>query len=233
MALSDSIIGVESGNNPNAKNPRSSASGVGQFINSTWLATVRAHRPDLAGRSDSELLALKSDPALGREMTDAYAQDNQAHLTRNGLQATPGNTYLAHFAGPAGAVKVLQADPTAPVGEILGADAVKANPFLASMTAADLQAWAAKKMGGEPAAPQAPQAAPQAPMTLPSAQAPVFPQQPVAPPQAQQAPSPVFTMQPEQFQAPQIHYAPRRPVSLAGLQQALGNRGSLYFPKKG
>lgn len=79
----------------------------------------------------------------------------------------------------------------------------------------------------------APQASPQAPMTLPSAQAPVFPQQPVAPPQAQQAPSQLFTMQPEQFQAPQINYAPRRPVSLAGLQQALGNRGSLYFPRKG
>lgn len=90
----------------------------------------------------------------------------------------------------------------------------------------------AEWFSGQPQS-SAPQAAPQAPMTLPSAQAPVFPQQPVAPPQGQQGPSPVFTMQPEQLQAPQINYVPRRPVSLAGLQQALGNRGSLYFPKKG
>lgn len=77
----------------------------------------------------------------------------------------------------------------------------------------------------------APQRAPQAPMTLPSAQAPVFPATAQAPPQTPQTPFQPFTMQPEQFQAPQINYAPRRPVNLAGLQQALGNRASPYFPK--
>lgn len=85
MAISDLIIGAESGGNPNATNPNSSAAGLGQFINSTWLSTIRQHRPDLVqGKSDSEILAMRSDPALSREMTDAYAADNNAILQKNG-----------------------------------------------------------------------------------------------------------------------------------------------------
>src|SRR5690606_21723846 len=62
----DRIIGVESGGKANAKNPNSSASGLGQFIDSTWIATVRKYRPDIAaGRSNQDLIALKTDPQLG------------------------------------------------------------------------------------------------------------------------------------------------------------------------
>ena len=116
MSLTDLIIGNESGGNPLAQNPNSSAGGLGQFIDSTWLDTLQRHRPDLVqGKSPQELLALKTDPALSREMTDAYASDNQAILTKNGLPPTPGNTYLAHFAGPQGALSILTAAPNAPV----------------------------------------------------------------------------------------------------------------------
>jgi hypothetical protein len=182
--LADQIISVESGGNANARNPRSSATGAGQFINSTWLATVAKHRPDLVqGKSPAEILALRSDPELSRQMTEAYAADNGQILTGAGLPVTPGTTYLAHFAGPQGAVKVLQADPNAPVGDILGAAAVNANPFLKGMTVAGLRSWADKKMGA-PAAPSAAPAITTPAQTLanaPSAQAqaaalpPVFP----------------------------------------------------------
>jgi hypothetical protein len=148
MATSDQIIAVESGGDPNAKNPHSSASGPGQFLDSTWLATLKAHRPDIAqGQSDSDLLALKTDPVLLKQMVDAYGGDNQATLQKNGLPVTPGTTYLAHFAGPGGAVKVLRADPDSLASDILGPAVVKANPFLKGMTAQGLQAWAAKEMG--------------------------------------------------------------------------------------
>jgi hypothetical protein len=246
MGLVDSIIGVESGGNPNATNPNSSASGLGQFIDSTWLSTIKQARPDLAqGKSDAELLALKSDPQLSREMTEAYANQNQAILQKNGLPVTPGSTYLAHFAGPGGAVKVLQADPNAPVESVLGEAAVKANPFLRGMTAAGLQAWADRKMGGSSHQPQtaqvSPASPPGAPLVLPSAQQPIFPQQApqtaqaaipqVAPQPAQQGSGGFFAQIPAEqaIQAPPIQFAQRRPVNLAGLRNMLAR--APIFPK--
>jgi hypothetical protein len=46
------------------------------------------HRPDLTGSRD-ELLALKSDPALSKEMTAAYAGDNAGILSKSGLPSRP------------------------------------------------------------------------------------------------------------------------------------------------
>jgi hypothetical protein len=132
------IIGAESGGNANARNPRSSAGGAGQFIDATWLTTLKKHRPDLAaGRSDAELLRLKFDPALSREMTQAYAGENQGFLRQRGIDPNEGNTYLAHFAGPAGAA-ALHASPQAAVEATLGQRAVAANPFLRGKTGADV-----------------------------------------------------------------------------------------------
>jgi hypothetical protein len=42
-AVVERIIGVESGGDPNAKNKRSSATGLGQFLDETWLDMIRAH----------------------------------------------------------------------------------------------------------------------------------------------------------------------------------------------
>jgi hypothetical protein len=81
-------------------------------------------------------------------MTAAYAADNAGILSNSGLPVTPGTQYLAHFAGPKGAVGLLSADPSTPAGAILGAAAVKANPFLANMSAGDVANWASRKMGG-------------------------------------------------------------------------------------
>lgn len=177
MAISDRILSVESGGDPNARNPRSSAYGAGQFIESTWIDTLAKHRPDLiTGKSREELLTLRADPALSKEMTAAYASDNGAALTAAGLPVTPGTAYLAHFAGPKGAVGVLNADPAAPVGSVLGEGAVRANPFLKNMTVGDLRAWADRKMGSEPVKPAGSppvgvqvQASPVQPTTVPIA----------------------------------------------------------------
>lgn len=149
----DRIIGIESGGRADAKNPNSSATGAGQFISSTWLGMVRKYRPDLMnGRTNGEVLALRNDYALSREMTRLYAQENANFLATQGLAQTPGNIYLAHFLGPRGAAQVLKAAPGASIESIVGPDAVKANGFLSGKTAGWVVSWADKKMGGAKAA---------------------------------------------------------------------------------
>lgn len=171
----DRIIQVESAGNPNAANPRSTAVGPGQFITTTWLNTLKKHRPDIAaGRSDQELLQLRSNPELARAMTQAYAQENQQTLQTAGFENSPGNTYLAHFAGPAGATAILRADPNTPVLNVLGPQVVQANPFLANMTAGQLRQWADAKMNGQQQAnqPTLPQNAQPTQMQAPGVQGP-------------------------------------------------------------
>lgn len=234
-SLTDAEINVESSGDPTAHNEHSSAAGLGQFINLTWLATVKAHAPDVAaGKSDDEILALKNDPILAsqpqnvqlaKDMTGAYASDNQAYLTKNGLPVTPGTTYLAHFAGPGGAVKILQADPSASAADILGPAVVKANPFLQDMTAQGLQAWAAKKMGtpAPSVGPQPQQTAQAAPFTPPQQPAaPIFAQPQAAP----AAPSPVVI--PNAPAAAPIFAAQRKPIDLSGLRAALAARAPMF-----
>lgn len=204
MAIEDQIVGVESGGDPNARNPRSTATGAGQFIDATWMDVLGRNRPDLAeGKTPQQILALRNDPALSREMTAAYARENGEKLAAAGHPVTPGTQYLAHFAGPQGALKVLGADPATPVASVLGPRVVRDNPFLANMTAADLQAWADKKMGGPAAA--APAASPQpssppAPLASPSGTHGAIPAAPAALPGAG---APAAGMLSEMLNAPQ------------------------------
>lgn len=109
---------------------------------------IAKHRPDLAGLPRDQVLALRNDPTLSREMTGAYASENAAGLQSAGFDPTPGNTYLAHFAGLGGARSVLGADPATPVASVLPSASVAANPFLRGMTAGDLMNWASRKVGG-------------------------------------------------------------------------------------
>lgn len=152
------IIGVESGGDPNAANPDSSAAGLGQFIDETWLTLVKRYRQDIAaGRSNDEILALKTDAALSREMTEVQANENTAALARSGHTASPGNLYLAHFLGPAGASGVLEASADTPVREALMAggmsskqadDAISSNRrVLEGKSAGEVRQWARGRMG--------------------------------------------------------------------------------------
>lgn len=148
----DNIIQVESGGRADAKNPNSSATGAGQFIDSTWLNMINKYRPDLKeGRTRQEVLALRNDFEISREMTKAYTTENSDFLESRGHTATAGNLYLAHFLGPAGANKALSASPYATVRDVMGEGVVNANPFLKNYTIANLIAWSQDKMSGRPA----------------------------------------------------------------------------------
>lgn len=126
---------VESSMNPDARAATSSATGLYQFIESTWLDTVKKHgsRFGLGHVADQidvtasgsawvadparreAILALRSDPQVASLMAAGLAEDNRAHLMPIlGRQPSHGELYLAHFLGAGGAgrfLSELQADP--------------------------------------------------------------------------------------------------------------------------
>src|SRR6266567_5833300 len=60
---------------------------------------ISAHRPDLAkGRSQAEILELRRDGKIAREITARLTERNAEVLRKRGLPVTPGTLYLAHFA---------------------------------------------------------------------------------------------------------------------------------------
>src|ERR1700682_3564444 len=116
----------ESNLDPNAKSPNSSATGLFQFLDQTWLATLIASGPNLgygkyadaitqdpSGRytvSDPatrrEIMALRKDPSANATMAGAFSNTNTQVLTeRLGRKPTDGELYIAHFLGAAGAVR--------------------------------------------------------------------------------------------------------------------------------
>ncbi len=148
-ALVGRIVQVESAGRADARNPLSTATGLGQFIEGTWLRMMRSYYPDLAqSLARAELLALRLDPDLSREMVRNLARENEEYLQARGHQTTAGRLYLAHFLGAEGAHRALSSDPSLGVGDVMGAAVVAANPFLEGKRIADLLAWADRKMQG-------------------------------------------------------------------------------------
>ena len=142
------IIGAESGGDPSAKNTKSSAEGLGQFIDSTWFHMVRKYRPDIAnGKTNAQLKALKRDPALSREMTTRYVEENAALLKKHGFPVNVRNLYVMHFLGSGEGPKLLRADPNQPVSSFISAQSINANQkVLSGKTAQQVLDWAARAM---------------------------------------------------------------------------------------
>ena len=127
---------VESAMNPEARASTSSATGLYQFIDSTWLGTVKKHGPrfglgDVADQIDvtasgnawvadpaqrDAILALRNNPHVASLMAAGLAEDNRAYLMPIlGRQPSHAELYLAHFLGAGGAgrfLSELQADPS-------------------------------------------------------------------------------------------------------------------------
>jgi hypothetical protein len=148
-SFTDRLIGIESGGNANAKNPNSTATGLGQFIESTWLSMFKKYFPDrAAGMTNAAILALRTESELSRQMIELYAAENAKVLQEAGVAVTDASLYLAHFLGPQGATKLLRAAPTTPVDQVLGSDQIAANQsILGGKTAGQVLEWAQRKMG--------------------------------------------------------------------------------------
>ena len=87
------IISVESNGDPNAKNKRSSATGLGQFLDETWLDLIRTYRPDLArGRRRDETLELRRDAKIAREITARFTEQNARMLRKRTCLSLPARS---------------------------------------------------------------------------------------------------------------------------------------------
>lgn len=149
--LKAKIRNVESGGDPTIRNPRSSATGLYQFTDGTWLRMMReataGQRPALG---DAALLQRRTDPQWQEWAMNRLLTHNEAVLARLGVPETAGNLYLLHFAGEGGGAKILRAAGDTPIERLLKADAIAANPFLRGKTADDVIRWAHQKMGTAP-----------------------------------------------------------------------------------
>lgn len=127
------IAQIESGMNPNAANPNSSARGVFQFIKPTWQQYGNGADP--------------LDPTANIDAGMRLTVDNRNALRRGmGREPTPGELYLAHQQGAGGALKMLR-NPSEPVG----GDAISLNGGRAGMTGGDFAArWTSKFDGAAP-----------------------------------------------------------------------------------
>lgn len=147
--LVNRIVTAESSGDANARNSNSTATGLGQFIESTWERMFRQYFPERASSmSKDAILALRTNAELSKQMVELYAKENAAVLQNAGVAVTDAALYLSHFLGPGGAVKVLTAAPDTPLAELLGQQAIDANAsVLKGKTAGQLTGWAQQKVG--------------------------------------------------------------------------------------
>ena len=123
------IVGAESNGNDRARNPRSTATGAGQFIDDTWLSLFRQRFPErAAGMSREDMLARRLDRADSEAMVEAYARQNARALERAQYPVNATNLYMGHHFGERGMLDMLRADPSAMARDVLGARAARDNP---------------------------------------------------------------------------------------------------------
>ncbi len=206
------INGAENGTgNPGAKNPQSSATGNGQFVDGTWPSVIRSARPDLAaGKTDAQLMALRTDPDLAQTATEIYGRQNGAALAQAGYPVNGATVAMAHGLGPGGAISVLQKTDNTPVAAFMPKPVIDANPYLQNgATVGDVKQFYARRMGYGGTAGQA-----AAQPSYQVAGSPVAPPAAVAPPVAQPgiAGPPVIT--PQQQADLDVNTAWRKPQVL-------------------
>ena len=125
---------LESGLQTNARAATSSASGLYQFIERSWLSVVKQHgaehglgwaanaisssngRPSVADPAMRQAnLALRNNPDAASLMAAEHASDNKTALeSKLGRTATGTDLYMAHFLGLGGAKKFLGALQSSP-----------------------------------------------------------------------------------------------------------------------
>lgn len=168
----------ESGFNAGARAPTSSAAGLFQFVEQTWLGTLKRHgaahgygqyaaaiQVGADGRlrvNDPEwrraVMDLRYDPTAASLMAGSLATDHAAYLRgRVGREPTSGELYAAHFLGPQGSARLIEANEATPYASaaLMFPEAAAANRSIffrdgRPVTAGQLYANLSATAGGAP-----------------------------------------------------------------------------------
>lgn len=113
------IVRQESGGNPRAKNPDSSAYGTHQFLRGTYIGEVRKmQRQGLApwadGLSEDQIAATRANPEIEGQVAQFFTANNERVIQSFGLPVNDATRYVMHFFGEGNGPKILRALAKAP-----------------------------------------------------------------------------------------------------------------------
>lgn len=150
--LLDRIAKAESNLDPTARNPLSTATGKYQFTKRTWLDTVQRYAPEqVAGKTEDEILAMRTDPRFSRGMARNLMNEQSEQLKNAGVPVNEATLSLAWFAGPKRAIEALKANPNTLVRDIFTPEEIKANPTVLApgKKIGDVVKWAGSRLGDD------------------------------------------------------------------------------------
>jgi hypothetical protein len=157
----EAVARVESSLNPAARATGSSAAGLFQFTEQTWLGLMERHGDGQAGRSRAETLALRHDAETASRIAAEHTRENAEALQRSmGREADGTEVYLAHFLGLRGATQFIRAraaDGSQPAAAVFPAAAaangsVFYDPSGAPRSLDEVASFFARKLGQASAA---------------------------------------------------------------------------------
>lgn len=135
---------IESGNRPYVKAASSSASGLYQFIRSTWIGEGGKWGGDMS----QAFGGLKPTVEEQLQRAKTFTAKNADFLRSRSIPINKASLYAAHFFGPQTAARVIGADVNERADLIAGNAATVANPsILKGKTVGQFLTWLHKKTG--------------------------------------------------------------------------------------
>jgi len=179
----------ESSLKPDARSHSSSAAGLFQFVDQTWLGLVKEHgtahglssfaaaitkdangRYHASGEMKDAILSLRNDPNISALMAGEYAKSTEGQLKASlGRPVCGGELYAAHFLGPDAACKLIRlagSDPnTSAAAQFPHAASANKSVFFhadgAPKSVREVYDWALRQPGIEGTIRQAPASVPE------------------------------------------------------------------------
>lgn len=136
------IGSIESGGSYEAANPESSARGKYQFIRSTFEG-VQKNNPDLPKISWDEF---QKSPDAQEKYQAALRSENQNALKKRGLDVTPSNEYIMHWAGAPKGAALLKAGNDQTLSEFFSPEVLKKNRLSGDMSVGEFKTSISDKM---------------------------------------------------------------------------------------